>query len=536
MKKLKLAIVFIIGALETINIQASSHREAPMITGMPKLDGADFYMFNSYEAGRSNFVTIVADYVPLQDPFGGPNYFELETNGIYEIEIDNVGDGQEHLTFQFQFYRTNRNISLPIGPPGNQETNAIPLIVAGPITATNNASLNVLETYTVKMITGNRRTGTVASLSTVSNGATVFTKPVDNIGNKTLPDYNSYANAYIYSVSIPGSPTPGRLFVGQRKDPFVVNLGETFDLINLSNPLGPVDGEKDSLVGKNITSLILELPASCLTNTSSVIGGWTTASQFQGTNIVQVSRLGAPLVNEVVIGLKDKDTFNASEPKDDAQFANYVTNPTLPALIQILFGADGVVAPTNFPRTDLISVFLTGVAGLNQTSPALAEELRLNTSTPPVPAASQNDLGVIGGDNAGFPNGRRPGDDVVDIALRVVMGKLLSTNDAPSGQLPFTDGAYVNAAMFQQVFPYINPPLAGSPNSLSVTVTLQESTNVAGPYVDTAAQYNSANSTLSAPLTGGTTGFYRAAADQAGVSLGFPSVTSSNVVIGVHVP
>jgi hypothetical protein len=507
-----------------------------MITGTPKLDGADFYMFNSYETGRSNFVTIVADYLPLQDPYGGPNYFQLETNGIYEVEIDNVGDGQEHITFQFQFFTSYQNISLPIGPAGSQVTNAIPLVNSGQITAGNISALNVTQTYTVKMILGNRRTGAAQYLTNAADGTTIFTKPVDNIGNKSLPDYNSYANAYVYNVLIPGSSTPGRLFVGQRKDPFVVNLGETFDLINYSNPLGPVNGEKDSLVDKNVTSLILEVPASALTNSSPVIGGWTTSSQFQGTNIVQVSRLGQPLVNELVIGLKDKDTFNGSEPKNDTQFADYVTNPTLPALIQLLYGSDGVVAPTNFPRADLVEVFLTGIPGLNETTPALAEELRLNTTTPPVPAAQQNQLGVIAGDNAGFPNGRRPGDDVVDIALRVMMGKLLSTNVAPSGQLPFTDGALVTANMFQQVFPYINPPLGGSPNGLAVTITLQSSTNVGGPYQDIASQYNGTNSTLSTSSTGPTTGFYRTAGYQSGVVLGAPVVTGSNVVIGVQVP
>src|SRR6185369_11156383 len=198
-----------------------------------------------------------------------------------------------------------------------------------------------------------------------------------------------------YTVNIPGCATPGRLFVGQRKDPFVVNLGETFDLINLSNPLGPVDGQKDSLSDKNVTALILEVPAGCLTNGSSpVIAAWTSASRYEGTNLVQVSRLGQPLVNEVVIGLKDKDTFNASEPKDDGQFANYVTHPTLPALVELLFGSAGVRAPTNFPRTDLVEVFLTGVPGVNQTS-ATAEMLRLNTSTPTVPVSAQNNLGVI---------------------------------------------------------------------------------------------------------------------------------------------
>jgi hypothetical protein len=536
MKNRLFTLVFAAGTLAAGSMFASSHREAPMITGIPKLDGADFYMFNSYETGRSNFVTFVADYLPLQDPYGGPNYFHLETNGIYEISLDTNGDGIEDITFQFQFSETNRHITFPIGPPGNQITNEIPLVIGGQITSNNNSALNVLENYTLKVIIGPRRTGVAQYVSNAADGTTVFTKPVDNIGNKTIPDYNGYANTYMYTINIPGSSTPGRLFVGQRKDPFVVNLGETFDLINLSNPLGPVNGEKNSLAEKNVTSLILEIPKSFLTNNGNpTIAGWTTASQFQGTNIVQVSRLGMPLVNEVVIGLKDKDNFNASQPKNDAQFANYVTNPTFPALVQLLFGSAGVVAPTNFPRADLVEVFLTGVPGLNQTS-ATAEMLRLNTSIPAVPASSQNNLGVIAGDNAGFPNGRRPGDDVVDIALRVMMGKLLSTNVAPSGQLPFTDGAYVDANAFASTFPYISPPLAGSPNNLSVNVTLQSSPNVAGPYVAVPVSYNSANSTLSTSTTGSTNGFYRVQADQSGVVLGKTSVSGTNVVIGVQVP
>ena len=281
---------------------------------------------------------------------------------------------------------------------------------------------------------------------------------------------------------------------------------------------------------------MLEVPSTCLTNGASpTIAAWTTASRFEGTNLVQVSRLGQPLVNEVVIGLKDKDAFNASEPKDDAQFAQYVTHPTLPALIELLFGSAGVRAPTNFPRTDLVTVFLTGVPGLNQTT-ATAEMLRLNTSTPPVPATSQNNLGVIGGDTAGFPNGRRPGDDVVDIALRVVMGKLLSTNDAPSGQFPFTDGALVNAAMFPSVFPYLNPPLAGSPNDLSLTITLLRANAVTGPFMDTAAKYDKSTSSLSTPKPTDGAGFFRVKADLAGVGLRTPTVVGTNVVIGLTTP
>ena len=181
-----------------------------------------------------------------------------------------------------------------------------------------------------------------------------------------------------------------------------------------------------------------------------------------------------PLVNEVVIGLKDKDKFNASKPKDDGQFADYVTNPTLPALIEILFSSAGVRAPTKFPRQDLVTAFLTGVPGLNQPAGVVASEmLRLNTSIAPLPKGSQNPLGVLAGDNAGFPNGRRPGDDVVDISLRVAMGVLCTLNmpsafgcvaaDAPSGALALTDnGTATSDAMFSAAFPYLATPLPGA--------------------------------------------------------------------------
>lgn len=532
--------ILAVAASATLLIQpapASSHREAPLITTTPKLDCTDFYMFNSYETGRSDFVTVVANYVPLQDAYGGPNYFTLDPNAVYEIHIDNDGDSREDLTFQFRFSTVQRHIALPIGPDGNRRTNEIPLVIAGQVTAGSTAALNQLEQYSVKLIRGNRRTGTSESVVNAADGSTVFTKPVDNIGTKTLPDYNAYAAAYIYNIRIPGCPTPGRMFVGQRKDPFVVNLGETFDLINLSNPLGPVDGTHDSLDDKNVTSLILELPKSCLTREGNpVIAGWTTASRVEGDKLVQVSRLGQPLVNEVVIGLKDKDAFNASEPKDDGQFADYVTHPTLPALVELLFGSAGVKAPTLFPRTDLVTVFLTGVPGLNGTG-GVGEMLRLNTSTMAVPAAQQNNLGVIEGDVAGFPNGRRPGDDVVDIALRVVMGKLLPIEQAPSGQLPFTDGALVNASMFQSTFPYLNPPLPGSPNESKVCIGLQSSVKVEGPYRNAAVTYDAATHTLRAATASESAGFYRATADRSGVQLGTPSLgTDGSVSIGVKTP
>lgn len=434
MRRISLGKAVVLGACAVGLIHASSHREAPLITSTPKVDGTDFYLFNSYEAGRSNFVTIIANYLPLQDAYGGPNYFVLDTNGVYEIHIDNNGDAVEDLTFRFQFTTQNKNISLPIGPPGNQRNNAIPLLYAGPVGSGNNAALNLIERYTVRLVRGDRRRGTGSDVVNLADNAKIFTKPFDNVGHKTFPDYEAYANSYVYSIRIPGCATPGRMFVGQRKDPFVVNLGETFDLVNFANPLGPVDGTEDSLSDKNVTSIILELPKECLlSGTNTTIGAWTTASRvFAGAPILrQSSRLSAPLVNELVIGLKDKDKFNASEPKDDAQFADYVTHPTLPALVELLFGSAGVRAPTLFPRTDLVAVFLTGIAGLNKNG-STAEMLRLNTGIPATPVFSQNNLGVIGGDLAGFPNGRRPGDDVVDVALRVLMGPVFAPWSASS--------------------------------------------------------------------------------------------------------
>lgn len=298
------------------------------------------------------------------------------------------------------------------------------------------------------------------------------TKPVDNIGQKSLPDYAAYAATHIYNVNVPGCDTPARLFVGQRREPFAVNVGEIFDLIN-TDPLGATNGEPNPLARKNITSFVVEVHKNCLTTDDEpVIGAWTTAS-LNGT---QVSRLGAPLVNEIVIGLKDKDNFNASRPQDDAQFLDYVTNPTLPELVEVLYPS--APAPNNFPRQDLVAAFLTGIPGLNQPRNVHPAEMpRLNTSIAPTPQGSQNTLGVLGGDLAGFPNGRRPGDDVVDIELRVAMGVLCTLNqpevygcvpaDAPAGSAAVTDGTPISAADFDNAFPYLRTPIPGSPNEVN---------------------------------------------------------------------
>ena len=475
-------------AICALPAQGSSHREAPLITSTPKFDATDFYMFRSYESGRSGFVTLIANYLPLQDPNGGPNYFQLDNRGIYDLHIDNDGDGVEDITFQFKFENTQENLTVNAGGVNVP----IALIQAGQVGRNGNpndiANLNVHESYSISVIRGDRRHGHRQAVTNAATNATRFEKPADNIGFKTLPAYAAYAASHIYNINIPGCLGNGRVFVGQRKDSFVVSLGETFDLINFAHPIGEqfANAARDDIADKNITSLVLEVPISCLKASDNVIGGWTTASKAvdhdgdaDADDFAQVSRLGMPLVNELVIGLKDKDAFNASEPRGDAQFLTYVTNPSFPELVGIIFGGAGVKAPTLFPRADLVATFLTGIKGVNQPAKVKpAEMLRLNTSTPVTPAGSQNRLGVIGGDSAGFPNGRRPGDDVIDVTLRVAMGRLItlglfgSPGQAPSGGLDFTDGAIVNDSFFDTRFPYLKTPLAGSPGQAESSVPL----------------------------------------------------------------
>ena len=486
---------------------ASSHREAPGISNTPKVDGTDFYMFNSPDTAGN--VALIANYLPLQDPYGGPNYFSLDPTALYEIHVDNNGDGKEDLTFQFRFKNVvadgGNGLSLDIGTPGSTKKVAIPLRQKGDGTVA--ANLAFTESYTVTVVKGDRRTGQSKTYGP-------FEKPIDNIGTKTFSNYKAYADSKVTSFVMDGCSTPVKVFAGQRKEAFAVNLGTIFDLVNApaavitaeSNNSAYNNTASDVLKDKNVTSLAIELPATCLRGTGGdpVIGGWTTASVRQarlangappsgfgnheksGGAWTQVSRLGMPLVNEVVIGLKDKDKFNASKPftrddlNDATNFADYVTNPTFPTLLEVLFGTK---APTNYPRKDLMTAFLTGVPGVNR--PAnytglgvggpLAEMLRLNTNIAAKPRASENALGVIGGDSSGYPNGRRLGDDVIDITLRVAMGVLCvatgaaddlkvgcKPGDAPSGSITFVDGVRYKGTDFPGPFPYLNTPVPGA--------------------------------------------------------------------------
>jgi hypothetical protein len=503
----------VLAALLPFAVSASSHREAPAIAGMPEVDSTDFYMFMSYEPGRQGYVTLLANYLPLQDAYGGPNYFALDQRALYEIHIDNDGDAREDLTFQFRFdndlAEDGRGLRLPIGPKGDSVSVAVPLKNIGPISSSDTSNLNFRESYSLTLVRGDRRRGFETALVNEANGTYRFGKPYDFVGNKTFGSpqgYEIYARRFISAINLPHCAQPARVFVGQRDESFVVNLGEIFDLVNIvpidassGFPGGIVqDKRNDDIRFKNITTLALEIHANCLKGSGNgVIGGWTSASLRQKRTLnprptfelpkveegafTQVSRLGMPLVNEVVIGLPDKDRFSASEPKDDGQFITYVRRPTLPALISALF-VDRVnaglgtnfkdIAPNNFPRKDLEAAFLTGLAGVNQLARVTPSEmLRLNTKEPSTPADQQSSLGLAGGDRAGFPNGRRPGDDVVDIELRVAMGalchlglKLCGPENAPVGNAPITDGAPISAADFDARFPYLRTPIPGSPN------------------------------------------------------------------------
>jgi len=504
----------LLGTAVAFTATASSHREAPNITEKPKVDNTDFYMFNSYEPGRDGYITLLANYIPLENPNAGPNYFSMDPDAIYEVKIDNKGDAKPDVTFRFKFKNTlvnkGKGIELPIGG----KNIAIPLKFAGGIGAGAEENLGFIESYKLDVIYGDvRKRRNHKIVTNLTDNTKSFRKPFDNVGEKTFnssADYETYAQTFIHNFEMPGCDVPAsKVFVGQRKESFAIALGKTFDLVNFN----PIDGPgvqnkaNNELATNNITTIAIEVHKSCLLDKkhgNGVIGGWATASERQirilhprasfrypeinGGAWTQVSRLGNPLVNELVIGLRDKNLFNASRPKDDGQFSDYVTNPTLPYILDLLFrdavGSPTDIAPSNFPREDLVATFLTGFAGVNQLpNHEPSDMLRLNTGVNPTPQADQKSLGVLDDDTAGFPNGRRPGDDVVDAALRVMMGALchpvtLTVNgvvavdnknlgfctpaQAPVGTAPLTDGSPLSAMDFDNAFPYLLSPLPGS--------------------------------------------------------------------------
>lgn len=440
---------------------ASSHREAPLISGDPKADGTDLFAFVSPD--KPDTVTLIANYLPFEEPAGGPNFYSFDDNVLYEIKIDNNGDALEDVAYQFRFKTTVQNKKTF-------------LYNTGPITSLTDPDWNIRQTYTITRVDNRKQNKTTVL------GKDLLMPPV-NIGPKSTPNY-----ADLQKAAISNLPNGIKAFAGQSDDPFFVELGGLFDLLTIRVPPGNAGGGVDGLRGYNVQSLALQVPIDQLTRNkskptdptdpASVIGIWTTASR-QSVRVlkegeekhtghwVQVSRLGAPLVNEVVIPLEDKDVWNSSEPKDDAQFANYVTDPELAVLLNLLYGIN--VPPqgafgTATQRDDLIAIFLTGIPGLTNsgvTKPA--EELRLNVAIRPT--TSPDRLGVLAGDNQGYPNGRRLADDVTDISLRAVAGAAYplfhpSFTPDPTG-LKLGDGVDANDKAFRATFPYLALPTSG---------------------------------------------------------------------------
>jgi len=454
---------------------ASSHSEAPGTVKDRLADDTDVYAWVAADASQA--VTFVGNWVPLLEPNSGPNFGAFDDDATYYINVDNVGDARKHVRFQFQFKTTRR-------------TGATFLYNTGQVTSLDDADLNVRQTYTLTRIDVNNGVEQATVLGTDLPVAPWF------VGPKSMPDYTALAKSAVQDLA-----GGYRVFVGPRDDPFFVDLAAVFDLLTIRKVPGDRGKGVDGVGGYNVMTIALQVPMTKLTKdgmapsaslNNHILGIWDTAERLANKTLntdgtvsfsgpeVQVSRLGMPLVNEVVIPLKDKDKFNASEPKDDGQFANYVTNPTLPALIGLLYADAGVQAPSVFPRADLVATFLTGVPNVNQPKNVVASEMiRLNTALPVTPKGSQNSLGAAacfvngaltlanpGCDPAGFPNGRRPGDDVVDIELRVAMGYLLapgSTKPA-SASLPYTDGVLVEDSQFDNHFPFLTTPIPGSPN------------------------------------------------------------------------
>ncbi len=450
MKKsvLSLGALVVVGFAAFGLVGASSHREAPLISQDPLADNTDVYAFVS--PVNPDRVTLIANFIPLEAPSGGPNFYKFDDNVLYDINIDNDGDAVEDIVFSFQFRTEVRNPNTF-------------LYNTGPITSLDSPNFNVRQFYSVTRYEGPRQ-GRGSLLAD-----NVPTPPV-NVGLRSTPQYEILAKLAVRQLA-----NGTQIFAGQRDDPFFVDLN-VFDLLAVP----PADvSNSDSLAGYNVHTIAIEVPISMLTANGSrpaspsdpnaVIGVWSTANRPSVTTrgggqekhndrYVQVSRLGQPLVNEVVIPRGVKDIFNSLQPTGDGAALNFVTDPEVPKLLRALFGIQSPPAP----RNDLVTIFLTGIPGLNMPPNVTPSEmLRLNVAIAPMP--NPNRLGVLAGDLAGFPNGRRLGDDVVDIALRAMAGATPLTpafNTGINAQLG--DGVAANDLPFLTVFPFVGTPTAGN--------------------------------------------------------------------------
>jgi hypothetical protein len=427
---------------------ASSHREAPFIGGDPEADATDVYAFRSPD--KPNTVTLIANYVPLEVAAAGPNFYKFGEDVLYEINVDNDGDAKDDISFQLNFRNRINN-----GDTFLHNT--------GQITSLDDSDLNQEQFYSLSVLKGDDHNDPSRKGKVIANNLQVAPA---NVGPKSYPQgYSKVANQAIYTLD-----NGIKVFAGPRDDPFFADLGGIFDLLQ------GIEG-RDYLKDLNVHTIAVQVPISMLKGPKDSIIGVRTTSYRQSTSVlrpvgnpdsqlsdprstdgpwVQLSRLDMPLVNELVIPLKDKNRFNGSQPRFDGQFLKYVRNPEPAGLIENILGID---VPPN-PRDDIATIFLTGIQGLNKPEGVQpSSQLRLNMAVQP--KASPNRLGVLGGDNAGFPNGRRLTDDVVDIELQALAGATPLTpkfDKKPNNTLG--DGVNANDVPFLNSFPYIARPQA----------------------------------------------------------------------------
>jgi Domain of unknown function (DUF4331) len=448
---------------------ASSHREAPLISMDPSADNTDVYAFVSPD--RPDTVTLIANYIPLEEPAGGPNFHAFADDVRYELKVDNTGDGRADITYRFEFQTRTRN--------GDTF-----LYNTGPIDSLSDTDWNRPQSYRVTRIANGRSRVLASGVPSVPA----------NIGPRSTPNYGSLMQAAVREL-----PGGSKTFAGPSDDAFFVDLGSIFDLAGLRpfNPAHviPLNTEQgvDGVGGYNTHSIVLQVPIDQLTrdrkvhdadDPEAVIGVYATASrqrvqilgdgrQRERGSYVQVSRLGNPLINEVVIPLSQKDRWNAGSPADDSRFSGNYTSPEVTRLANALYPVLDDAPETG--RGDISAILLTGVPGVNFTGTKKADLLRLNTGIPPTaPVGGGNRLGVLAGDFAGFPNGRRLEDDVADIELRALtcgygptVGPLIESfgfcagnaNRSPNNQLG--DGVDGNDRPFHTTFPYVPEPHQG---------------------------------------------------------------------------
>ena len=470
MKKLTTTVALTLCLLTTAGLFASSHREAPITALDRTADVTDWYAFVSYD--HPDRVTMILNIDPFLEPSNGPNYFPFDPNVLYEMKIDNNHDGVEDIIFQFRFKTEIRQPGVFTGYVGGLA--AIPPITA--LDGPGSEGLSLRQTYTVTMI----RNGVATDLTA---GKRLIAVP-SNVGPRTMPEYQSLFTQGIYPLGI-----GVRVFAGTVDDPFFIDLGAAFDSLNFRMGVGgvmspSVDADDthnyapDAVAGFNVNSIVLKVPTTMLTvdgklhgagDKEAVIGTYGSTSRQRLTirrspnplassgPFQQVNREGNSLINELIIGTGSKDRFSMDDPKNDGQFANYFLDP----LLAHIFASIGIPVPSA-PRTDLLPLVqyvapICPGCGPKDAGP-IADLLRLNTGIPPTPVAKQKRLGFLAGDVAGYPNGRRPLDDVVDISSRAVAG--IFADPAKFG-MPIGDGVQLNTEGYAPIFPYVLPANSG---------------------------------------------------------------------------